>query len=78
MYAAARVGGTPRCRSTCHGRIGSMPSGRSSGSSARRLPIGPATAMLTTPILQKRLHPELGLRVSLGTLRLVRSYGRRE
>ena len=38
--------------------------------------IGPATAMLTTLILQSRPHPEQGFRACLGILRLVRSYGR--
>jgi transposase len=38
--------------------------------------IGPATATLTTLILQSRPHPEQGFRACLGILRLVRSYGR--
>jgi transposase len=38
--------------------------------------IGPATAMLTSLILQSRPHPEQGFRACLGILRLVRSYGR--
>jgi transposase len=38
--------------------------------------IGPATAMLTTLILQSKPHPEQGFRACLGILRLVRSYGR--
>jgi transposase len=38
--------------------------------------IGPATATLTTLILQSRPHPEQGFRACLGILRLLRSYGR--
>jgi transposase len=37
--------------------------------------IGPATAMLTTLILQSKPHPEQGFRACLGILRLVRRYG---
>ena len=49
------------------------------GFSVRHRPaaaIGPATARLTTLILQSRPHPEQGFRACLGILRLVRSYGR--
>jgi transposase len=38
--------------------------------------IGPATATLTTMILQSKPHPEQGFRACLGILRLARSYGR--
>jgi transposase len=38
--------------------------------------IGPATAALTTIILESRPHPEQGFRACLGILRLLRTYGR--
>jgi hypothetical protein len=49
------------------------------GFSVRHRPaaaIGPATARLTTLILQSRPHPEQSFRACVGILRLVRSYGR--
>ena len=52
-----------------------MPSGRSSGSGARRPGIGPSTAKLTGLILESRPHPEQGYRACLGILRLARQYG---
>jgi transposase len=38
--------------------------------------IGPATAALTSLILESRPHPEQGFRACLGILRLLRTYGR--